>query len=177
MSNTPKPDQPISVRGLIRDMLDTTDMIEVEAIVAQVYGAIKRNEFGAALYGAIRELVPIEMSRQRSAANPHGAPAGTHSTERPGPHLLSGNSPRVQAIREGWQAHLRTRYPAAHGGYVMLADMTYEDLLANATSRREHAAATLANAERLEKLAAALQETSKERVGDLPQDRLRELLG
>lgn len=75
---------------------------------------------------------------------------------------------RIKEAENAWWDKMMASSYNTDRGRVRLGDCTEADLLSSARERRSIAAATTVEAERLEKLAAALVEFKRARVADLP---------
>jgi hypothetical protein len=156
----------VELRKMIRTAIDEApSRYEIDDVTETVLGRIAKADRGEALRVALRELV-----RQVSGQTRHLAPA----TEAAPPK--TGRSWKVTAIREQWKRALEESYTVGDGQRARLAELTREELLLNVREREQMAAANLAAAARLQRLADLLAEHSVARVGDLPEDVLRDVL-
>ena len=159
------------LRALIREVADASAVADPGVLVAEVSARIGSRDRAAALDQCLRSVVIQTLSQMRMSSNsPGGHPArDTHAT------AAAGGSPssKVAGIREYWRGVLRERISVGDGEWKFLAECTETDLDFAAGLREDHAARTLAQAERLRRLGKLLVEHGADTVGDLPDDVLR----
>lgn len=154
--------EPFNLRATVRDVLAGTNEADPGVIAGMVLAAIKRTDRDAALTQAMRLFVRQIVSETRNC-------------DPVAPTPIRGSS-RVQAIRDGWQKHLRDRVHCPDG-WKLLADCTYDDLLAAAVERRELADRNQARARQYDGWARLLTEHDVTTFGDLPAEVQMRALG
>jgi hypothetical protein len=163
--------QEIDLRGLAREVLDTSGSADLHAVADEVYARIHARDRAAAL----RQALPIVVKQLNSLDRSHPSAGDTHAgAVRPvqGPSRPTRTS--ATRLREAWQVHLAQRFPAI-GGDKFLRDFTVADVDFAITVREEHLARVAATTARFRAIRKALAEAGVEKVGDLPEDTLREL--
>src|SRR5215212_5571557 len=144
------------LNALIRDELDNSAEDDPGAIADAVAKRIRPRD----LREAVRLLLRSAVRDQIRA---------TRHLDIPRPVTPTANPSRKIAVgRNAWARFLRQRLEVPGSGWKSLGEFTYEDLMAAADERRRMAAADLAQAGLLEKLAAALAEYGVSTVSDLP---------
>ena len=160
------------LRALIREVADASTVADPGVLVAEVSTRIAPKDRAAALDQCLRSMVVMMLSQMRMSSNYPGDRDGGDSHYRP----AAGGSPSHKGarIREHWRKALRSCLPVGDGEWKFLAECNETDLDYAATLREDHAAQTLAQAERLRRLRKLLAEHSADVVGDLPDDVLRD---
>lgn len=145
------------LRAAVIEVLDTTSLTEPSDIAAQVAKDVPAKQLRAALTEALVSFV-ANVNQRRRMNNPLLGHA---------PQVRSGRSTKVAGIANWWAAALRDRVHV-DGGWKLLRDCTFDDLMFAAAERREHARRNEAKADQYETLAKLLREHSVDRVADLP---------
>ncbi len=158
---------PFNLSALVSEHLRSSTLPDPKDIAAVVYAAIPRADRDKALLQALRIICQVQASRERSNTE-----AVKEAGQEPAP------SWRVQGIRDGWARRLNDRMKISDGdtGWKLLADCTYDDLMAVALARRELAVRVAAKGDQAAAWAKAMKKARVERFGDLPTDVLRSLL-
>jgi hypothetical protein len=123
------------------------------AVLADVVAAVPACEVRRALADALHALTPTICSNERR-------------TIRDAMHRSVG-SPRWQAVAATQRALLRMRL-ATERGHIFLGDADLAEVRRQASIRREHAAATIAQAAWFEAIAKAMVTHGVLVVGELP---------
>src|SRR5262245_58955494 len=138
------------LHALVAIVLEDTDLAEPTDIAAEVARrkprAVLRDAYETALVGYVR-VVNNEHRRHNVIIRP---------------------SAKVAAIRSAWQRSLRDRVEFV-GGWKLLGDCTYDDLMAAAKYRRQLADRNQAMATAYEALAHRLTAAGVATAGDLPE--------
>jgi hypothetical protein len=140
----------IDLRQIVRDVLAETSATDIHVIAQQVLSRITPDQQLELMATLITPYVRVTIGQERRVGR---TPQG---------------SAKVTTIRSWWARELEQRY---HVGteYLPLRVMTADQLLVSATERRNHAVGLVHEANRLEKLAAVMQEQGVKTVGKLPQ--------
>jgi hypothetical protein len=146
-----------SLRAVVRAVLAASDALDPHTLAVEVDALLSDRQRRAAFPGLLRGYVADVIRAERNA-RPGAAPEAP-----PRPYVPSA---KVAGIASWWAARLADRYSVA-GVWMRLGDMTRADLLAAAAERRAHAAATVAVAERLERVAAIIPDEAT--VGETPE--------
>lgn len=133
------------------------------------------------VYAALSEILPsycrLIIGVQRRNDNPY--PILPPDSPPPAPPGRKNVSRKVQAITDAvtawWVAELAKQYHV-ESGFRYLGDCTADDLEWSANERRHQAAANLAEAERIDTLAAAMRRYKAATVRDLPRDTLAAIM-
>ena len=152
------------LRHLVREVLADTDAADPGEIAGQVMARIPPRMIRVALSQALRLYVRQVISETRTGNNPPSA-----SPIQP--------SLKVAAIRDGWQRRLRDRVHVGDSAWKMLADCTYDDLLAAAAERRQLADRNNAWARTYDAWARLMTEAGVTTFGELPAEILMQTLG
>ena len=168
-----------NLNALIREVIDTSTLVDPDSLAKEVGKRIGRNQERDALQQALPALVMTALSRGRHltssgghtrSATHHGIAAGRSSNG-------SARSSKVAGIREAWRKMLQE--PIAVGGnhWKRLAECNAEDLTYAEDLRRAHAARTVAAADKLANLRELLRQHGVATVGELPDQTLGHALG
>lgn len=154
-----------SLRHVVHDVLTETDLADpsdvANAVLARIPEDLSRVALAQALRGYVRQVIgQARMTRPEQ-----------DTEQKP-----TGRSWKRDALREGWRDRLHDR-THVENGWKLLAECTYEDLLAAAAERRDLAERNLASAQQYEKWASLVSEYGVETFGDLPAAVLAEALG
>jgi len=149
-----------NLRALVRQVIDETDLTSPDEILNKVVEMVPKQHLREALRQALRDHVKNEITRTNVA-----------------PMTPAGPSPKVAAIRDSWRKALRDRISVGPNDWMMLGDCSYEHLMYAAEERYEHARLNQAKGDWFTSLAEAVQDNGVDRVSDLPETTLRELLG
>jgi len=152
------------LRHLVREVLDSTNDADPGAIAGMVMARIPRGQVRVALSQTLRLYVRQIVSETRNSR------AASVTPIRP------NVSSKVSGIRDGWQRRLRDRTHGADG-WKMLADCTYDDLLAAASERRDMASRNDARARQYDSWARLLTEHDVATFGDLPPEAQMNAIG
>jgi len=159
------------LRALIREVADASTVADPGVLVAEVSARIGARDRGAALEQCLRSVVIQTLSQMRMSSH---SPGGHSRRDAQAPGAAGGSpSSKVAEIREYWRGVLRETIRVGVGEWKFLGECTETDLDFAAGVREDHAARTLAQAERLRRLGKLLAEHSADTVGDLPDDVLR----
>lgn len=149
-----------TLRGLIREVLDSTELADPTEVADEVYRRIPDGAHGRALGEALRTFVRVEMGSGRTVPDKPTVPPGA-------------SSKKVARIRAQFQAQLQQRVFTG-AGWKLLRDCTKKDLLFLANDRRRIANENVSVAEQYERLATVV---GKGTVGDLDNAILADTLG
>lgn len=151
------------LRGLIRDVLTTSDSPDPGVIAAEVNERTPAKYLREAYRQTLRDFV-----RVMAHAHPTSPPTRSETTPKEASSAGSRTtlSTKVASIRE---YALRQRYHV-EGKWMFLGDMTRDDLLFAANERYRLAHANHEAAEGLSRIAEALSLHEVNRVRDLPPD-------
>lgn len=161
--------QDFDLLGLVRSVTDGSGLRGPREIAAKVAENVPARQRLAALEQALIPYVREFLTRARSVAPVTPIQAGPRNRN-------SANSSRVSAIREAWRKTLTGQFHVGHGQWSVLADCSFDAVMFIAGERRENARRNAAAADMFERLADAVQAASADRVGDLPEWVLAEIL-
>lgn len=177
-----QPGQSESLRERIKRLSGTRlaphDLAEV------VFAEIKDDP--ALLRDAVRAILPgycadvLREERRQFPPRPIGDPAPPPDVPLPTP--IRGRRPtskkmdRISVAENAWWNRMMSHMYNTETGWTAFGDCTQADLAYAAKERRSNAAANLVEAERLERLAAALVEYSRCRVSELPHDVVSDIM-
>lgn len=166
---------PVNVRELIAAELDKATVADPHTIWQRVVEQIAAKDLRSALLqigtGEVSRMMANERNAVLAEASSMVARAG-----RPAPkeHPVLGQVNRWEAAAEAYQHFLRSRIPTADG-HKFMADCTRLDLEYAVKIRRDHAAAVLSNADKYERIGAAMKKHGCATVGELPVEVIREV--
>jgi len=150
--------EPFDLRATVRAALDASADADPHAVVAGLVADLPARHLRPALTQTLSSYV-VQLATADRARALNGAPR----TGEPG-------SPRWKATA------LALRQPIHTGDqWKHLRDCTRDDVLAGAAHRRRQADGLVDHAERLEKLAALMDERGATIAGDLGEDTVREV--
>lgn len=155
--------------GLVRSVTDGSGLRGPREIAAKVAENVPARQRLAALEQALIPYVREYLTRARNAAPVTPISAAPRNRN-------SANSSRVTAIREAWRKTLVGQFHVGHGQWAVLADCSFDAVMFIAGERRENARRNAAAADMFERLADAVRVASADRVGDLPESVLAEIL-
>lgn len=156
-----------ALRVIVREVLAQTEEADPGVIAGMVVGRIAKKDRDAALSQAMRLFVRQVISETRVGNRPSNVT----------PIHRTGQSAKVAAIRDGWQRRLRDRVHVGASLWKQLGDCTYDDLLAAANERQEHADRNAAWAREYRAMASAVLDADVERFADLPVETQAHILG
>lgn len=159
--------EPFVLRHCVRDILAGTTEADPGVIAGMVVAHISREDRDAALSHAMRLFVRQVISETRTGHRPPNV-TPIHRTSR---------SSKVTAIRDGWQRRLRDRVHVGQSAWKLLADCTYDDLLAAAAERQDQSDRTAAWAREYRAMASAVLDADVETFGELPVAQQAVILG
>lgn len=149
--------------ALVREELATNPDPRPEVVADAVFDALPEDQIAnvarLGLVRLVRAYARLSYERKGDPAQTSGPPS----------------SPRWDAVAR-LQRRLHDRLQVGEHVWLFLADCTREHLLHAASIRRDHAAACIAKADELERIADALTEHGASIVSELPQDVLAEVL-
>lgn len=188
-----------NIRQLIRDVLRSSTMADPGEIAVEVMRRIPDSRVWEALAQVLRDAVRETMRSERTGnsftvsdgepaakpkltVTPQGSPYSAPSPEMNGPverPRVPNRSPKVSAIRDGWQKRLHDRVHVGAGGgdWKLLKSCTYEDLIFAAKERHETADRNAAAARQYGAWARLITEHDVATFGDLPAEALISALG
>lgn len=181
MTNDTGPDAKFDLDDLCWQVMES-DVADRDEVAERVARAVPHKHLRTALRQAMPKYIAVKFSQQRRAyafppppvelEQPNGTPpSDVHRRQ-------SANSAKVKAIRAGWRKALNCRlWCGPKAGDKLIANCGYEDLMTAAQQRRRTAKRMNASADRIEEVAAAVQEHDVLSVADLPEDVLEELFG
>lgn len=149
--------EPFDLRATVRAALDASDDADPHAVVAGLVKNLPARHLRPALTQALSSYV-VQLATSDRARAFNGAPRAS-------------GSPRWKATALVLRQPIRT-----DDQWKRLRDCTRDDVLAGATHRRCQADGLIDHAERLEKLAALMDERGVATAGDLGEDTVREVL-
>lgn len=176
----------------LKKVLQETDLTDPKDIAAELLDRLpegdERNLLLSLLVGYVHRYVVNDRGRTAptstsSASNlsllpaPNGGPVFPGSA--PSTHGQQGyrrGSPKVSAIRDGWQKHLRARIHTENG-WKFFADLTYDDFMFAAAERQLQADRNMAAARRFHHWADLLTEYDVKTFRDLPPEVQMQTLG
>jgi hypothetical protein len=158
--------RPFSVRRLVGQVLDETNLTDVADIAAKVTSMLTAEQHAATFEQAMLELVRQEMTRRNMGYPKPGTPA------RPSWKMEGTRT----VVAEAWRQTLRDRIAVADNVRKMLGECTYEDLMVAANERFAHARQNEAKAEWFMRLADTVKTYQVPRLDALPADVLREVV-
>lgn len=175
-------EEPVSVltiRSMLRDILETTDLTDPHDIVDELLKRIPKARYRAVLQILLGDFVRAHLgeSRRRATLPPATSFPKIITTKHAGGIKSKATSATVAAIRDGWQRHLRDRINVGSNDWKMLKDCTYDDLMSAAAAREKQAEANKAWAQRFHGYAALLTEYDVKHFGDLPTEVHLKVLG
>lgn len=152
----PVPD--FDLRALVIAVAESSDVAEPKALTDEVLRRIPARHRLAALETALPAYVSQAISNGQRNFRQLGS--------------VPGRSWKTEGARAFAQRFLHARIDVSSAGtgeWKLIGDCAVEDCLGAAALRRAMAAANVAQAERLEKLGALLDEYGAETVADLPE--------
>lgn len=153
----------LNLRQAVREALLTADSVEYADVAGLILASLKRDQYAAALSQTLPAFVRSVVVTQR-----------TNSVSPPNAETQPG-SWKVKGIR-AWAHRLSDVY-ATESGNKRLADFTFDDLQFLAETCRDLAERNAASAARWERLAEAVKDAGADRVADVPEDVLADVLG
>ncbi len=148
------------LRATVREVLETTQIADPGLIADEVVRQIPKSAVGDVLRITLRDYVRVVILQERMKAP--AAPPPQQQTKATRIHH--------------WSRVLNRRECVAEGVWKLFADLTRDDLLALAEGRRQQAQQLAAKADHYDRMAKLVEQHHVERVGDLPEDVLREHL-
>ncbi len=152
---------PFDLRATVREVLDSTRIADPGLLADEVVRQIPKSAVADVLRITLREYVRVVIGQERMKA-----PAA------PTPQQQQTKATRINH----WSRVLNRRECVAEGVWKLFADLTRDDLLALAEGRRQQAQQLAAKADHYDRMAKLVEQHHVERVGDLPEDVLREHL-
>lgn len=150
--------------ALAREVIANSKSPDPGEIADALLGVIPRTHYRTVLAALLRGYVRHIITDQR--------PAPTKGNSTPsGP--ASGRASWKQAIGDEWRMR---RVHVGGSVWKFLADCTYDDLMANAAVKRDIAEATRREADRSEELAALVKRHNVDRLGDVPDGEVYDVL-
>lgn len=167
-----------SLRNLIRSVADESELTDPTALAEEVARRVPKARIQECFVEMLRPYVHGVIVRNRQF-NPPPVLEETPTAGDAKPKAKAARSAKVAAIREWWRDVLRERLHIGSGpeAWVFLGDAASDQLRFAATERRDLAALNVQNAERLEKLAALVEEHDVSSANELPADVLAEFFG
>jgi len=175
------------LRADVKAVLESTSLTDPGEVADKVAESIPAKSLRSALRVTLRAYVRQVMAESRTLSAPNFRPAPVHPTPvSSGGHTRSGaqsrtaaagRSPKVRAIRDGWQRQLDARVHVGDSEWKFLGDCTHDNLNALAAEREANADKNRAWARHYRGLAALLTEHGAETVRDLPAEVLMPALG
>lgn len=144
-------EQTLTLSGIIRAILDETDLTTPEAVAAEAVRRTPDEHIREFYRQAVRGQARVQMH-----AIPSTPPAVTRSA-------------KFAAIADMHSRQLKARVFVGDQ-WKMLGQCTYDDVLALADSRQQLAEENAAAAEKFRRVAKELQNAGAETVADLPAD-------
>lgn len=166
-----------SLRALIREVAEDSALADPGALAKEVAKRLPEEHVQDAYEEMprhyVREVITSSRALRPQPRPFEDAPGGTVKA------APVGRSQKVQAIRDWWRSVLRQRLHVGPAGtdWELLGDANAEQLRFAAGERREMAASNLANAEKLEALAALLDEHGVATANELPDGVLASFFG
>lgn len=180
-----------NLRALVREVRNTSTMLDPHLIAAEVLRRIGDADLRSALAECLASLVREEIRHARNQGSfplppeppsrpsmlrpvqPVGTFAGTTGNAPANPR--PARSAKVAAIRAAAHSWMQDviHTSADPREWKRVGDCTFSDLMFAATSRREQARRTNAKAAEYEALAGLVRAHGVERVRDLPEHVLR----
>lgn len=162
-----------SLRRAVRAVLDETDETDPGIIGGLAIDGLTRKDRDAALAEAMRPFVRQIISEVRIANRASSRARGDNAGAR-----NAALSAKVAAVREDhWQRRLRDRLHVGGGKHKMIADCTYDDLIAAADERQDLAERNSAWAREYRVMASAVLDAGVATFGDLPAATQAAVLG
>ena len=152
-----------------REILDTTDLTDLDDIAEKIYAATPPDEIPHAYRALLREVAreAIRLGRMREPEADAECPEGTPLEDcLPAARRFPQPSSRVRGIRAQHEAWLRQRVNVENG-WKMLGDCTVREVLFIAAQRRDAATRNAAVAAEFEDLAERMRLAGVEYVRDL----------
>lgn len=140
---------------LVRRVVKASRAADPQMIAVEVMGEIEPEDFPVALLQALREVVRVEITRQRETL-PGVVPVG-----------LTGKA-RSAAVRHAWAKVLEGLERNAVGAWVHLREFTREDLLSAADFRVKLAADNQSKAEQYRHLADLMEQHGVRKLKEVP---------
>lgn len=157
--------QPFDLTGMIRQILEETDLSEPADIARELVTRIPPEALRVTLETVLPAYVRNRIAAERAVTTPANA------------KRLMVRSSKVGGVQEWWRRALDDRV-SVHGDYKRLGDCTRLDLQFLAENLREKAEALTSKAKRYEALRDRLPADRPEaKVSDLPVPVLREWIG
>ncbi|MEO3856100.1 hypothetical protein [Acrocarpospora sp. B8E8] len=169
-----------SLRNLIREVAEESALADPGALAKEVSKHVTDDLLRACFDEMIRPFVQNVISGHRFAsAPPTPADDSAEIKEPDGGKSKSNRSWKVKGVRETWRSILRQRLHVGPGSsdWQFLGEATTEELRFAAGERRDLAAANVANAAKLEALAALCDEHGVDAPARLADDVLAEFFG
>lgn len=158
----------VNVRELIAAELDKATVADPHTIWQRVVEQIAAKD----LRSALLQIGTGEVSRMM--ANERNAVLAEASSVVASIGKAAPKSVRWEAAADAYQRFLRSRIRTADG-HKFMADCTRSDLVYAVKIRRDHAAAVLSNADKYERIGAAMKKHGCATVGELPVEVIREV--
>jgi hypothetical protein len=155
------------LHSLVRSVTDGSGLRGPREIAAKVAENVPAGKRLTALEEALVPYVRVYLQHARQPAPP--APTGVGARN-------SARSSKVHAIREGWRRTLAGQFHVGAGHWQVLADCSYENVTFLAGERHENARRSAATAAMFDQLAEAMRSDGVDRVGDLPDSVLAQIL-
>jgi hypothetical protein len=164
-----------NLRTLVREICDSSETTEPAGLTTEVLARIDEADLAEALRQALPTVVYNVISTSRMRTPAYMTTANTGKPEA-GTATTAPRSTKVDGIREMWRSRLHDRYPVANGEWRFLRDLTTDDLDYAAGIRDDQARRNAAAADKLRRFAKLIVEHEVTKVGDLPEDVLRDQL-
>lgn len=171
-----------NLRAAALEVIDAHDSVDPAVLASALLPLVPDEELGLMLLGLLRSYVRDilgEIRRGGGRAEPHLTLLKPWVDDENDPNMLPAPAPskarakssrswRVDGMRAEHQAWLDAAFPGADGEWKRRSEMTFADLMAAASQRRDLAKANETEADKLERIAAALTDAGVETVGALP---------
>lgn len=163
----------------IREILDTTSLSDPGEIADRVAESIPSRNLRDVLRVTLRSHVRtvVRYRRADNAAHTDQSGSGHTSDETQKIAAAAGPTPKAKVARSwkrdsiapAWQAHLNDRYFGV-SQWKRLADMTYDDLIAEAERRESLASQNAAQGAKFRTWAGLVKDSGVSTFGELPGD-------
>lgn len=171
-----------SLTRTIRDALAANEgSVYPDQVAERIINDLSADECIEALRQALPAYVREVMVRDRTSQS-HTTAGTAEVAESPQTlrEVTTGARPTPQnrswkraAVKAGWERELEKRYATDGRGYVRLADFTYDEVVATARRLRSLAEKNGAQADKFDRISAAMQAAGASKVADLSGDVIR----
>lgn len=162
------------LHDLVKQVCATSALTHPKDLAKEVLGQIDEHDEHDALEQSLATVVQKYVSRDHRPLITPGD-QGRGDTQTGTVAGGSNRSPYVTALRSAWQRQLTARVNVGVGDWKRFGDCTAEDLDFMSRHRRELAAANIASADKLDTIAALLEEHGVDMVRDIPEHIVAEL--